>query len=292
MKFSIITPTYNSEKTIKRALESVINQTYENYEMIIIDDGSTDETENIVKQYLSEKIKYIKLDTNMGVNKARNFGLNNISKYSDFVTFLDSDDTFFKDALETMLINISKYPDYKIYSFSVVDEKGNSCSFLQSDILEVGYSDMISSESVKGEWVHCVSSNLVRNKEFYYEEKVKNGSESLIYLRLSKKYLFLHISKVVRKYFTDNESLTRFKVMTYAKAENAINGLNIFFEENKEYVMKNRKKYSFLLSVLAHAYYYYGNKRKVFQYTIEAFKYNPLEPRIYRNILLLLGVKL
>ena len=176
MKFSIITPTYNNIDTIERAIKSIINQTYQNYEMIIVDDGSNDRTEEIVKKYLTSKIKYIKLNKNSGVNKARNIGLNNISKDCDFVTFLDSDDTFLEGALDTMRRNILKHQNHKVYGFAVKDHNGNNYSFLDNSEKSITYQELLCNIIVKGEWVYCMGTDLIFNKIFEYEEKVKNGA--------------------------------------------------------------------------------------------------------------------
>ncbi len=90
IEFSVIIPTYNNEKTISRAIDSIINQTYPNWELIIVDDGSTDNTEQKVQPNLrNPKIKYFK-QPNSGVAIARNTGF----QYStgEFIVFLDSDD--------------------------------------------------------------------------------------------------------------------------------------------------------------------------------------------------------
>ena len=88
---SVIIPAYNVENYIFRAIESVLNQTYSNYELIIVDDGSTDGTWDIIQSYAkNEKKMVIKKQKNSGVSKARNAGIE-IAK-GDFLVFLDSDD--------------------------------------------------------------------------------------------------------------------------------------------------------------------------------------------------------
>ncbi|MEM4211821.1 MAG: glycosyltransferase family A protein [Nitrososphaerota archaeon] len=86
---------YNAERWIERAIKSVLNQNYTNYELIIIDDGSTDRTWHIIQDYQQnypDKIIAYKLDRNLGLSFARNKGLDLAS--GDIVTFLDSDDEF------------------------------------------------------------------------------------------------------------------------------------------------------------------------------------------------------
>jgi teichuronic acid biosynthesis glycosyltransferase TuaG len=100
---SIITPSYNSTNFIAETIESVLNQTYLNWELIIIDDFSTDNSVQIVEEYLKkdDRIKLIRLDHNSGAAKARNIGLENAK--GRFITFIDSDDLWLKERLEKQL---------------------------------------------------------------------------------------------------------------------------------------------------------------------------------------------
>ncbi len=91
---SIILPTYNGEKYVKRAIESVIAQTYQQWELIIIDDGSTDGTHTIVEQWSVEdaRIRYFKNDTNLGIQKTLNRGLHEAR--GEYIARIDDDDTW------------------------------------------------------------------------------------------------------------------------------------------------------------------------------------------------------
>lgn len=98
---SIIMPTYNAEDSIARAIDSVLKQTYSNWDLIIIDDGSFDRTKKIISSYIGDRrIKYF-FKSNEGVSKAREFGLKKAD--GKYITFLDSDDFFYPDRLEKML---------------------------------------------------------------------------------------------------------------------------------------------------------------------------------------------
>ena len=100
---SIITPVYNSEYTIEDTITSVIKQSYKNWELIIIDDMSSDKSIDIIKRYVNKykNIKVITNDINMGVSNSRNRGVElSIGKY---IAFLDSDDTWEKDKLSTQI---------------------------------------------------------------------------------------------------------------------------------------------------------------------------------------------
>lgn len=98
---SIITPSYNTAKYIGQTIESVLNQTYTNWEMIIVDDCSTDNTEEIVLQYKDDRIKFFKNQKNLGAALSRNFALQ-LAK-GDWIAFLDSDDLWDKKKLEKQI---------------------------------------------------------------------------------------------------------------------------------------------------------------------------------------------
>lgn len=104
---SIIVPTYNRGKFIVDMIESVNSQTYKDWELIIIDDGSTDGTESIVKPYVCDKIKYQKLE-HKGRSFARNYGLELAN--GSFIAYLDSDDLFLPSKLETQVNWLLEHP--------------------------------------------------------------------------------------------------------------------------------------------------------------------------------------
>lgn len=105
---SIIIPVYNIDKYIARCLDSVINQSYTNLEIIVVNDGSTDETLNVLNQYLfkDSRIKIINKE-NEGVSKARNTGIDNAK--GDYIGFVDGDDVIEKDMYKTLLELMIKY---------------------------------------------------------------------------------------------------------------------------------------------------------------------------------------
>lgn len=100
---SIITPSYKSEQFISQTIESVLSQTYRNWEMIIIDDCSPDNVNNLIKKYIEKdnRIKLIKLEKNIGPANARNEGIKQAK--GKYIAFLDSDDIWFPKKLEKQL---------------------------------------------------------------------------------------------------------------------------------------------------------------------------------------------
>lgn len=105
---SVIIPTYNRASVLKRAINSVLNQTYKNIELIIIDDGSTDETQELLDQLNLESIK----TTNGGVSKARNLGIQQAQ--GKWLAFLDSDDEWLPEKLEKQIAFSNANPNINI----------------------------------------------------------------------------------------------------------------------------------------------------------------------------------
>ncbi|NFO13452.1 glycosyltransferase family 2 protein [Clostridium botulinum] len=104
---SIIMPVFNAEKYLEKSIQSVLNQTIKNFEFIIVNDNSTDKSENIIEQFVKDdsRIKYIK-NVNKGVSNARNLGIE-LSK-GEYITFIDADDYIYSNALEQMYLYIKK----------------------------------------------------------------------------------------------------------------------------------------------------------------------------------------
>jgi len=106
-KVSIIIPTYNRARFLKEAIESVFNQTYLDYELIVVDDGSEDNTKQIITRY-KDRLTYTDIP-HQGVSKARNTGIN--LAQGEFICFLDSDDLWLPKKLEAQMDFFNSHPD-------------------------------------------------------------------------------------------------------------------------------------------------------------------------------------
>lgn len=125
-KVSVLTPSYNSEKYIAETIASVQNQTYTNWEMIIVDDCSTDSTCNIVEEIANAdpRVKLFRQDSNQGAGAARTIALKNAT--GRFVAYLDSDDIWLPEKLERQLnFMIEKRCAFSCTSYEVIDDAGN-----------------------------------------------------------------------------------------------------------------------------------------------------------------------
>ena len=123
-RVSVVIPTYNSSKFLAAAIESVITQTYASVEIIVVDDGSTDDTKAVCNRYPT--IRYI-YQSNQGVSSARNTGM--YASKSKYLTFLDSDDCLFPEAIEIGIECINTYPTagfvFGSYLFRVINLDGS-----------------------------------------------------------------------------------------------------------------------------------------------------------------------
>lgn len=124
---SIVMPSYNSEKYIKDSIQSVLDQTYINWELLIVDDCSSDKTVDIIKSFKDERIKFFQNDKNSGAAVSRNKALREAK--GKWIAFLDSDDmwlpTKLEEQLEFMISNnySFSYTDYRVYNDGVLSNK-------------------------------------------------------------------------------------------------------------------------------------------------------------------------
>lgn len=121
---SIIVPTYNRAGYIERTIQSVLKQTYVNFELIIVDDGSTDDTETVIASFKDDRVKYWR-KKNGERAAARNFGVQKACGV--YITFLDSDDLFMPDHLAEAIRYINSNPDINIFhqGYNVIDPQGH-----------------------------------------------------------------------------------------------------------------------------------------------------------------------
>ncbi len=123
-KVSVIIPAYNQGLYLKEAIQSVLDQTYPNFDLVIVDDGSTDDTAEVVHRFRDQRIRYI-YQENRGLSAARNTGIQHSD--GELLTFLDSDDLFFPDKLEVLVAELEQHPEVGFVAGQAVliDEYGN-----------------------------------------------------------------------------------------------------------------------------------------------------------------------
>ena len=145
---SIITPSYNSSKYIHETITSVLSQTYMNWEMIIVDDFSTDNSTSIIQKALltDSRIKLIKLKRNSGPAVARNKAIEVAS--GKYIAFLDSDDLWYKDKLEKQLKFMGQKEIYFTFSsYNIIDKNGKEIGLFKTK-KTIDYYDLLKTNSI------------------------------------------------------------------------------------------------------------------------------------------------
>lgn len=197
---SIIVPVYNSEKYLKRSIESILNQTYKDLEIIIIDDKSTDNSKKIIQKYASSdnRIRAFYSEVNHGVSRSRNIGLKSIS--GDYVMFMDSDDYIVPEAIEKMvnasikydadivdnyhLIIYSKKNKEYYFTESKVPKKTLVMGSLKDNIDILTKSTYITGKLIKKELIGDLTfdESLRRYEDLVFEHNLKKKIKNLVFI--------------------------------------------------------------------------------------------------------------
>lgn len=187
MKVSIVIPVYNSEQYLRESIESALQQTYSNIEVIAVDDGSTDNSLNILKEY-SDKIKII-TKANGGTGTALNAGIRSMT--GDWFKWLGNDDILEKYAIETMIKEVEKIGDesinYIFYTnYRLIDENGN---FIKK-LIEPNYNELSNFERnviLLDHYYGNVNTSLIHKSVFdrfgLFNEKVGHREDYEFWLR-------------------------------------------------------------------------------------------------------------
>ena len=227
IKLSIIIPTYNVEKYISKTLDSILKQEYNNYEIIIIDDGSTDNTLNIIKTYKDKRIKLLS-ENNEGVSSARNKGIKEAK--GDYLIFVDGDDYLEDFALKYIVdeINSSKKNTTFIGLFNTIFEKGcrRNC---KCEELESIYIDNIKKEKVLDYlytkriiftlWRFVVSRELIIKNNLYLVEGIIHEDEEWVPRLLTASKNFKLLSKPFYNYRIRKKSIMTTKRNDFYRQE-------------------------------------------------------------------------
>ncbi|MDY5583424.1 MAG: glycosyltransferase [Candidatus Merdousia sp.] len=161
--FSVVIPLYNKEKAIKSTIESVLAQSFVDFELLVIDDGSTDNSVSIVKQFADNRIRLLS-KKNGGVSSARNFGIQ--SANTGYIAFLDADDKWDPNFLLTMYSLINKYPNCGMYcsAMTLSYPNGLNATFTRIVNHDCVLNDYFEASSIA--YFMCASSCVIPKKIF------------------------------------------------------------------------------------------------------------------------------
>ena len=185
---SIITPNFNSEKFISETIESVLNQSYRNWELIIVDDFSTDNSLNLINKFISKesRISLIKLSKNSGPAITRNQGIK-VAK-GDYLAFLDSDDSWFTNKLEKQL-NFMEQKDiaFSFTSYYSFDENKNDRKLIKAKEF-ISYNNLLTNN-----YIGCltVMYSVKHLGKVYFPDVLKRQDWAL-WLKITKNNVLAH----------------------------------------------------------------------------------------------------
>lgn len=212
---SIITPTYNCAKFIARTIDSVQAQTYQNWEMIIVDDRSQDNTREIVESYIKNdsRIQYHLLDVNSGAAVARTTAMN-LAKGS-YMAFLDSDDVWMPDKLERQIkwMNDNGYA-FSCTAYEQIDEDDNSLNHIIKTVKKTNYNRLL---------LDCPVGNStvvydVEKMGKFEVPNIRKRNDDALWLQMLKKEKYIWgMPDILMKYRIRQNSISsnKFKVIKY-----------------------------------------------------------------------------
>lgn len=216
-KASVIVPTYNRGYIVKQAINSILAQTVTDIEVLVVDDGSTDDTKQVVESIKDARIKYFYKE-NGGVSSARNLGLSKAR--GEYVAFLDSDDIWPADFLKLMTERLDENSDFGLaYTATTLrlpdgrEEADDISRWLSGEIT----AHLFEHSTI---WPMAVLIRMSVLKDFWFDEalKVCDDNDAFVQLSAKTKILFVCDIKVLRRYSEDNHSKNYYATCSYIRA--------------------------------------------------------------------------
>lgn len=210
---SIITPVYNADRFIKETIESVQRQTYQNWEMILVDDLSTDKSEKIIKsiQKKDDRIRYIKLKENSGAAIARNTAIENAS--GRYIAFLDSDDLWKSNKLEKQIKFMKEHNyGFTFTSYELIREDGTSLNKLVKVPQKINYDGLL-----KNTIIGCLTVVIDRDiVSDFRMPLLRKGQDTATWLNILREYPYA---------YSINENLAKYRVVQGSVSSNKLGAL-------------------------------------------------------------------
>ena len=271
---SVIIPTYNRANLLKRAINSVLNQTYKNLEIIVVDDGSTDNTEEIVKEYQDSRIQYILLPENRGVSSARNRGVK--SSRGNFISLLD-DDEYLPERIEKSMKVLKNAPEnvgMVCSNYWKIEEEKKEIGFLKYSL-----------EDAKRNWAFpAVGSSIIRRKVFekicLFDEEFGPGGDTDFAIRLCKDFSFYFIDEPLLNYYVTKGSLSH-KI----NPEISIRKRKLFLEKHSLDLKKNRRLFARYLCYIGSDLLRISQIKEARRYLLKAFITHPIRVKYITKFL-------
>lgn len=214
---SIVIPLYNKELYIADTIKSILNQSYREYEVIVVNDGSHDRGPEIVESFSDHRIKLIN-KINGGVSSARNVGINHANY--NFIAFLDADDEWLPNHLEeinNLIMNYADIGDVFVTNFARKYSNGSLKFNRDSDDLKTGiicdYFKIVLQKALIHTSCVCVSKNALLDVKGF-DERLSRGEDLDLWIRLARKYKIAYSSVVTEYYLQEavNNSKRKFDI--------------------------------------------------------------------------------
>lgn len=299
-KISIVVPVYNTAKYLKKCLDSIIKQTYRNIEVIVVDDGSPDESYTIYKTYseADSRVTYIKKE-NAGVSEARNTGIDMAT--GDFIMFIDSDDWMELDGCEALIDEYhrrhagltlgdvyctnekNKHRTYcKVFSEEFYKDSASFIEQYQMSCLGYAYNPLMTNKrNVSGlgsPWNKLFDLKLIRENHLRFDSYVcgiyDDNLFTLHYLTICKSVSY--ISKPVYDYVTVSQSLThKYKSNTLDISKRIFTRIEDFIKEQNNTELFIKPYYMYVIRRMSReldAYFFSDNNPKTWKETREEMK--------------------
>jgi len=245
---SVITPTYNSSSFIKETIESVQAQSYSNWEMIIVDDHSKDDSVHLISEYIEKdpRIKLIPLPNNGGAARARNVAMKEAN--GDYFSFLDSDDLWLPTKLEEQVAFMQKGNlTFSFTSYSIIDEQGKHLNIEVKAPKKLDYNDLIGNTTIG-----CLTVMLDKNQIKKIEMPVIQPEDTALWLLLLRQgYSAYGLPKV----------LSRYRIVSNSTSRNKLNASYRYWK-----LLRSQEKLNFVKAnyyFIKYAYHAYNKNRVV-----------------------------
>lgn len=251
-KVSVIVPTYNGKSTILPTIRSVLLQSYRDFELIIIDDGSTDGVGRLVKKINDPRIRYIRHKKNLGVSKARNRGLK-LAK-GKYMAYCDHDDIWYKNHLKEMVSILDKRPDvglvyakYRICGKIFENPKWSAVQPPKVQPSDRFSKELFETKNIVGSPLNIVHRKLCIDKVGGFDESrtinIHSAEDWDLWLRISDFFKFYRINKILAKFTYHGKNRTKF--VDYSKSI-----LYVMKKRAKRYRTMGRTDYPALLVIV------------------------------------------
>ena len=204
--FSVVIPLYNKQNYIQKTIKTVLDQSFKNFEIIVINDGSKDDSAKIVKSIQDDRIRLID-QKNAGVSVARNRGIEEAQ--AEYIAFIDADDLWLPEFLQTIYEMIQKFPKAGLYATAY---KKRNIQGLSSKEYE-GYLPNYFESIVKGDnlvWssATCIPKKIFEENDIWFPVGEKYGEDQYVWARVAMKFAIAYSTKICSIYKIEAENNT------------------------------------------------------------------------------------